>query len=312
MGGSFPSLGFDPAPGDLATAGQVTRGVADTARALEEISALLSGAADGAWRGQAAIAFRDLLSDEFRPKVTTAARSFGTAHRALDGWLDTMGSSQSRARSLEAQHAEAVRRARTAHAALAGIPEATAPAGAARTPEEASAESERLRARAAVSRSVSSADAEVERIERDARNLLHEYEDLGRQAAAGLQRAMDIAPDRAGLLAAARRRRGRSAVDEIDEYAGRSVRPVWSRLLEEWRRCWTCSATSPGCSAPSAVCWPGFRACRSPRRVLAGVGLLGTGARYLAAVGETGSFAEALTDGEFLMDAAGVALGVGA
>lgn len=310
MGGSFPSLGFDPAPGDLATAGQVVRGVADTARALEEISALLSGAADGAWRGQAAIAFRDLLSDEFRPKVTTAARSFGTAHRALDGWLDTMGSSQSRARSLEAQHAEAVRRARAAHAALAGIPEATAPAGAARTPEEASAESERLRARAAVSRSVSSADTEVERIERDARNLLHEYEDLGRQAAAGLQRAMDIAPTEPGFW----QRLAddvRTTLDTIDEYVADLVEGA-VEFLEEFAPLLDVIGDLAGMLG--AVCgvlaWiPGLQIFAGAALVL---GALAMGAHYLAAVGESGSFAEALTDGEFLMDAAGVALGVGA
>jgi hypothetical protein len=310
VGGSFPSLGFDPAPGDLAVAGQVTRGVADTARALEEISALLSGAADGAWRGQAAIAFRDLLDDEFRPKVTTAAASFEAARRALDDWLDTMGSSQSRARSLEAQHADAVQRARSAHATLVGLPEATPPAGATRTPEEASAESERLRARAAVSRSVASADAEVDRIERDARNLLNEYEDLGRQAAARLQQAIDIAPSEPGFWQRLADDVG-AAIDEIDEFAD-DLGDRLVGLLEEWAPFLDLFADLAGLlgAIGSALAWiPGLNVLGGALLV---VGLLGTAAHYLAAVGETGGFAEALTDGDFLMDAAGLALGAGA
>ena len=310
MGGSFPSLGFDPAPGDLATAGQVTRGVADTARALEEISTLLAGAADGAWRGQAAVAFRDLLDDEFRPKVTTAASSFHAAGRALAGWLDTMGASQSRARSLENQHAEAVRRARSARAALAGLPESAPPAGGARTPEEASAESERLRARAAVSRSVSSADAEVDRIERDARNLLHEYEDLGRQAAAGLQRAMDIAPTEPGFWQRLADDVG-AAIDEIDEFAD-DLGDRLAGLLEEWAPFLDQFADVVGMlgAIGSVLAWvPGLNVLGGALLI---IGAIGMAVRYLAAVGETGSFAEALTDGDVLMDAAGLALGAGA
>ena len=307
MSGDFPSLGFDPAPGDLATAGQVAQAVADTARALAEISVLLSGAADGAWRGQAAIAFRDLLDDEFRPKVTTAARSFDVAHRALDDWLDTMGSSQSRARSLEAQHVDAVRRARSAHAALASVPEATPPVGATRTPEEASAESERLRARAAVSRSVSSADAEVDRIERDARNLSDEYEDLGRQAAARLQRAMDIAPTEPGFWQRLADDVG-AAVDAIDDFAD-DLGDRLVELLEELAPLLDLFADIAGFVGMigSVLAWiPGLHILGGALLI---IGALGAGARYLAAVGETGSFAEALTDGDFLMDAAGLALG---
>jgi hypothetical protein len=309
VGGSFPSLGFDPAPGDLATAEQVTRGVADTAVALEEISTLLSGAAAGAWRGQASIAFRDLLDDEFRPRVTTAARSFDTARQALDGWLDTMRSSQSRARSLEAQHAEAVHRARAAHVALASIPEATPPAGATRTPEEASVETERLRARATVSRSVASADAEVERIERDARKLLDEYEDLGRAAAARMQRAIDIAPTEPGFW---QRLAGdmRAAIDVIDDFLDDAG--DWAiGFLEELAPMLDLFADLAGLlgAVGSLLVWiPGLNCLGGALLV---VGALGTAARYAAAVGETGSFAEALTDGDFLMDAAGLALGAG-
>lgn len=310
MVGSFPSLGFDPAPGDLAAAGQVTQEVADTARALAEISALLSGAADGAWRGQAAIAFRDLLDDEFRPKVAIAARSFEAAHRALGDWLDTMGSSQSRARSLEAQHVDAALRARSAQAALANVPEATPPAGATRTPDEASAESERLRARAAVGRSAASADAEVDRVERDARTLLEEYEDLGRQAAARLQRAMDIAPTQPGFW----QRLAddvRAAIDVIDDFADK-LEDLSIGLLEKWAPFLDLLADFAGLlgAIGSVLAWiPGLNALGGALLI---VGALGTGARYLAAVGETGSFAEALTDGDFLMDAAGLALGAGA
>jgi hypothetical protein len=306
----FASLGFDPAPGHLATAAQVTRGVADTARALEEIAALLPGAAQGAWRGRAAIAFRDLLSHEFRPKVDTAARSFQAARRALEDWLETMRSSQVRARSLEAQHVEAVRRARSAHAALSGIPGATPPAGAAPTLHEAQTEAERQRARTAASRSASAADADVDHIEREARALLAEYEEFGRQVASRLQRATEIAPDEPGFwqrladdVSAALVEVGTFAGD-LDDHA--------LQFLEEVAPLLRVIGDMAGLLS-SVLGVLAFVPCLQFLALPALlVGLVALLADYGAAAGETGSFAEALTDGDVLMSAVGLVLGLGA
>lgn len=307
MSGSFPSLGFDPAPGDVDAATHVVDGVAQTARALEEISAVLSGAADGAWRGQAAVAFRELLSDEFRPKVDAAARSFQGARRALDGWLDTMRASQSRARSLERQHAEAVRRAGAAHATFAGLPGQTAPTGTPATPDEAQAEADRAQARSRADRAVSTADAEVDRIEREARDLLHEYEELGRQAASRLQHAMDIAPDEPGFWQRLAEGVG-AALEALEELA--SDLGDWAlQMLEELAPLLELIGDIAGMLSTVL----GFLAFVPALQILAVPALLlalvALGSGYLATAGKKGSLTDALTDGDVLMDAVGVVIG---
>jgi hypothetical protein len=157
---------------------------------------------------------------------------------------------------------------------------------------------------------VSSAEAEVDRIERAARNLLDEYEDMGRLAAARLQRAMDIAPTEPGFwqrladdVAA--------AIDAIDDFAD-DLGDWLVERLEELAPLLDLLADIAGLVGMigSVLAWiPGLNVLGGALLIIAA---LGAGARYLAAVGETGSFAEALTDGDFLMDAAGLALGVGA
>ncbi|MGY2065436.1 hypothetical protein [Blastococcus sp. SYSU DS0619] len=310
MSDRFPSLGFDPAPGDVAAAGQVAAGVTGAGQVLERISAVLTGAADGEWRGSAAVAFRDLLSDEFRPKVETAARSFTEAGRALHDWLDTMHAGQRRARALEAEHAAAVRRAQAAHAGYAAIPAAAPASDAPPTPEQAAAETERLRARAAAGRAAGTADAEVERIAGEARTLLAGYEQAGREAAGRLQRAMDIAPDAPGFWSRLAEE-VTTALAEVQEFAD-DFRDGLVQSLEEYAPLLdligdVASLLSTACGFLAFV--PGLQLLAVPALVLGAVSM---GFHYLSAVGNTGSFAEALTDGTVLMDAAGLVLGLGA
>ncbi|MGY2082760.1 hypothetical protein [Blastococcus sp. SYSU DS0539] len=310
MSDRFPSLGFDPAPGDVAAAGQVAAGVAGAARVLERISAVLTGAADGEWRGSAAVAFRDLMSGEFRPRVETAARSFDEASRALHDWLDTMHAGQRRARALEAEHAAAVRRAAAAHATYAALPAAAVDAGAPPTPEQAAAGTERLRARAAAGRTAGTADAEVERLAGEARALLAGYEQAGREAAGRLQRAMDIAPAEPGVWSRLAEN-VTTALAEIEEVAD-DLRDVLVEVLDACAPLLDLIGDLAGLLG--TVC--GFLAFVPGLQSLAGgavvLGVLALALHYLSAVGNTGSFTEALTDGTVLMDAAGLVLGLGA
>ncbi|WP_347059609.1 hypothetical protein ABC795_03955 [Blastococcus sp. HT6-30] len=308
MNGSFASLGFDPAPGDVGSAAQVAAGVTGAARALEEISAVLTGAAGGEWRGSTAVAFRELLSGELRPRVEAAARSFDEASRALHDWLDTMHAGQRRARALEAEHAEAVRRAHAAHASYAAVPAAAAPGGTP-TAEQASAEADRLRARAVAGRSAGAADAEVDRITREARALLAGYEQSGREVAGRLQRAMDVVPDEPGFWAGLAEDVG-AVLAVVGEVAD-GLRDVLVEVLDRLAPLLDvvgdlAGLLSTACGLLAFV--PGLQVLAGPAVAL---GVLAAGAHHLAAVGETGSFTEALTDPAVLMDAVGVALGVG-
>ena len=98
----YPTLGFDPTPGDVSAAREVAATTRSTAASLEQISDVLSGVGKGEWRGKAAQAFRDLMDDDFAPKVQTAAHAFDGAARALGQWVGELGSYQSRTRRLDA------------------------------------------------------------------------------------------------------------------------------------------------------------------------------------------------------------------
>ena len=67
----------------MSAAREVAATTRSTAASLEQISDVLSGVGKGEWRGKAAPALRDLMDDEFAPKVQTAAQAFDGAARAL-------------------------------------------------------------------------------------------------------------------------------------------------------------------------------------------------------------------------------------
>jgi hypothetical protein len=77
------------------------------ATALNEIANVLHGAADGEWRGEAAVAFRDLLDDDLRPKIDRARDAFDDGHRHISSWSTDLSDYQRRARQLEADAAAA-------------------------------------------------------------------------------------------------------------------------------------------------------------------------------------------------------------
>lgn len=309
--GRFPSLGFDPAPGDQSVAAQVADSVGHTAQALDEIAALLTGAADGEWRGKAAIAFRHMLDHDFRPKVVTAAQSFDASQRALQDWLWTMRDSQSRAAGLERQHADAVQAARSAHAALAALPASAVPAGGPPpTPDQLRAEQDLADRRAAASGRANSADAEVRRLHDAAVQLAQSYERAGRDAANRLQHAMDLAPDEPGFWQRLADDVGK-VLDDIGHFAA-DIRDRMVDLLEQVAPLLQVIGDVAGLLSAALgllAFVPGLQFLAIPALVLGGVALL---SHYGAAVGRTGSFTKALTDKDVVMDAIGVVLGVGA
>ncbi|RBY94430.1 hypothetical protein DQ244_03705 [Blastococcus sp. TBT05-19] len=310
MSGEFPSLGFDPAPGDIAVAAQVAGSVSDAARALEEICAVLTGAADGEWRGQAATAFRDLLSDDLRPRVDSAARSFDAARLALHDWLDTMYSASGQALSLEARHAEAVRKARSAHATYAGIPAPAPSTGQPPTPEQQQTQAELSRARIQASTDAAAADAEVAGIEVEARDLSSEYEDKGRATASRLQHAMDIAPNEPGIWDRFVESLGNALGDLRDAiaYIGDRIIEVLEQLAPLLQFIGD-MASSLGALLSVLALFPGLQFLGGAALVLGVVALTG---HYLAAVGGTGSFVDAFSADGLMGDALGVVLGFGA
>lgn len=306
----YPTLGFDPTPGDTAEVAQVVRTMANVTSALNEIASVLHGAADGEWRGRAAVAFRDLLDDELRPKIDQARDGFGEAHRGLSSWSTAMAGFQGRARSLERSAAAAQAEADAARQALAALPDAPPPG--APPPDDPVAQRElddQARRRRQQSGALESARAEVERYRALARDLADDYEVRARSVADQLAQATGIAPDEPGWFD-----RLKASIGDFFDGLADWAADLADHLLEVLHE------IAPALQLIGDVLGlvsgilgllafiPGLQFLAIPALVLAGLALL---AHYGAAAGESGSFLDALTDPDVLLDSVGLVLGLG-
>lgn len=279
----FPALGFVPCPGDHAAVDKVSDSIRHTAVALGEIKKVLDGAAKGDWRGKAAIAFRELLDDDFRPKVVDAYDSFDKAKGVIQGWSGYMEDKQKKARSLEREAAEAK-----------------------------SAEKSRAKDGSGNEKKNSSTgdgdDTDpLEDVRKRARTLHADYEEEGRNAARRLQKAIDIAPNEPGFWDKLGEAIG-NALDSIADAAA-WLHDQAIELLGKLAPLLDLIGDIAGLlSAVTGLLAlvPGLQFLGAASLVLAGVAL---GAHYLSAVGTTGSFGKALLTKDVIMDAVGFGLG---
>ncbi|PJJ53580.1 hypothetical protein CLV56_3070 [Mumia flava] len=307
----YPTLGFDPAPGDVVAVDGLVLTLKNVSGALDEVANVLHGSADGRWRGKAAEAFRDLLDDELRPKVDDAHQAFGDAHRHLGSWATSLESYQRRAERLESDAAAAQQRADAAQATLDGLPAAPTPGAAPPDdPEEARRQREQQTRRTGARTDLGNADADVASARERARTLHGEYEQRGRDLARLLEGAVDIAPSEPGWLD----RIGDAIGDffeAIDDFLA-DIGDALIELLAEFAPLLALIGDIAGLLSTVLgllALIPGLQFLAVPALILGGVALL---SHYLAAVGETGSFLEALKDPAVIMDAVALALGGGA
>ncbi len=115
---SYPTLGFDPAPGTLASAEEVAEHVRTTAATIREAADVLGGVGQQDWQGETATAFHESMSEELTPQVATAAESFEAAAAALETWATSLAGFQQQAADLEAQAASALTAVESAAADL--------------------------------------------------------------------------------------------------------------------------------------------------------------------------------------------------
>ena len=301
----YPTLGFDPTPGDhtQVTALGSTLGV--VSRAMNEICNVLQGADDGEWRGEAARGFRNLLDDDVRPKVSEAAEAFEIAHRAVSDWAVSLGGFQSRARSLEARAAAAARDAEAARTALNGLP---APGG---TPPAADDEAAQAQARQdAADRTrhtgdLTAATGLLADLRAEAQRLHGDYEERGADAAASLRDAISIAPEEPGWFESAI-----DAVSNLFHELGELLADIGDWLMDRLEE------LAPYLEILGDICGIvatvlGFLAMIPGLQFLApfalGFAVAALALGYLAGVGESGSLLEPLTTKDFWMDALGVA-----
>lgn len=126
MGDLYPSLGFDPCPGDLAGYEALAAYATRSAAALAAAVRTLASAGSEQWRGQAADAFRAHTRVDVLPLASKAAESLSQAATALHDWSLTLAGLQSDARALD-QQAEPYQVQLTAALRSAGLPSTAQP-----------------------------------------------------------------------------------------------------------------------------------------------------------------------------------------
>lgn len=307
----YPTLGFDPSPGDTEAVSGIVMSLRNVYDAMNEIANVLHGADDGEWRGAAARAFRDLLDDDVRPKIDKSVSAFDGAYHAVSTWSTSLNGYQDRARTYERLAAAAQADADAAQTALTGLPDQPPPG----TPEpESQADKDKAKAddhtRTTKTTERDNALAIVDRYRGYARSMHDdEYGPTGKTAADKLQDAVDIAPSEPGWFS-----RAVSSIGDFFDAIGDAIADLGDLIIEGLH------AIAPLLQAIGDIAGllsgilgilsliPGLQFLAIPALILAGVALL---THYGARVGETGSFLKPFTEPQFWLDAASVALGAG-
>lgn len=306
----YPHLGLDPTPGDTWKVSDVARTLRRTSDALGEIRSVLHGAADGEWRGEAAIAFRDLLDDELRPKIDVTESAFSQAYRHIDTWATDLADFQRRARQLEEQARRAQEDLDAAQAALAALP--ADPGPGAQPPEDESERSQReadAAARRIHAGRASTASTGVQQARDDAVLLREEYEVRAGQITDLLAGAVDIAPAEPGWF--------ESAVDAVRNALGTLsdlIADLSDAVLEFLHKIaplleFVSELTGLLSTILGLLAFvPGLNWLAAPALALAAISFV-TG--YLADAGASGSWLEPMTTAEFWVGAGSLAIGFG-
>ncbi len=177
----YPTLGFDPAPGDVEAVLDAASTLRSIGRTLEDAATALDEPAVEDWRGATARAFGDLFDLEIKPVVDSSGTAIGDARSALDAWAGQLRDFQRRAVELEEEAARAQQRSAAASSELGDLP--SEPDAAAPSPE-----------RRAVASSISRADEVVVQQRADAEALLAEHAEAGTATARLLETAEQAAP----------------------------------------------------------------------------------------------------------------------
>ncbi|MET8011462.1 enoyl-CoA hydratase/isomerase family protein [Streptomyces sp. NPDC005271] len=98
---SFPNIGWDPTPGDAEETRNLARRIGGLASDLGTAVRELEQIETGAWKGKAAIAFSDHVSDDVKPLVKKSYESFHKTSRALYRWAKELQHFQDEADRLE-------------------------------------------------------------------------------------------------------------------------------------------------------------------------------------------------------------------
>lgn len=193
--GTYPALGFNPAPGNTGTVGSLAQNFLTVSGHLSHARDAMTkaGQAGGFWEGDAANAFHKDIG-KLPDYLDEATRSLGDAGRALDGWANDLSSMQRTAADYERQAEAALRQVNQAKS----NPDLNL-AGKHFDTDQALAEAQQ-KLNAATSQ-LNSAENELNSIREQAKRLFSQHQDLVKQVEDALNKAKDEAPDKPGLFA---------------------------------------------------------------------------------------------------------------
>ncbi|MDQ8708363.1 hypothetical protein RCO28_38790 [Streptomyces sp. LHD-70] len=190
-GGSFPALGFDPAPGQPAAVTTLAQDIHGTYTKLKAADDVLTGIikGTGGWTGIAADAFTAKVRE--LPKVLgEATGSFQRASHALTDWQDRLATMKQQAHEHENRAHQARTRLRDAEMNPDLNISGTFP------PDEAAQMQRRIDAAA---EQVNAASRDLEAIITEARELLTRHDEIAETVAQQIQKACEQAPDEPGF-----------------------------------------------------------------------------------------------------------------
>ena len=190
--GTYPALGFNPAPGNVGTVGSLASNFLTVSSHLQQArdAMLKAGQVGGFWEGDAANAFHNDLG-KLPDYLDKATQSLGEAGRALDGWANDLTSMQHTAADYERQAEDAVRQLNEAKSnpdlRLAGQEFDT---------QQALQEAQQ-RLDAAESQ-LNNAQGDLNAIRQQAGRLFSQHQELVKQVEDALNKAKDEAPHKPG------------------------------------------------------------------------------------------------------------------
>lgn len=192
--GSYPALGFDPAPGVVAkvmdvaaTLGQVA---GEMGQAYDDLTRL--GKPDGFWDGEGAQAFQETVG-EVPDYLDRAHRSLSGASETLRRWAEDLGTMQRQATDLEQEEEAAQARVRSAQA----NPDLRLAGQTFSDPVQLQQAQETL---GRAHQQLDTAQGDMDALRESANRLLAQHADLAGQVATALRKATDEAPDEPGLF----------------------------------------------------------------------------------------------------------------
>src|SRR5690606_4917568 len=190
----YEHIGYDPAPGDHTVTGSLATGLTGGHETLERVTFLLASVNECEWFGEPAIAFRSMLHDDFRPKVSEAEGAFRKAAGALETWATKLSTFRTDANDLDRRLGEAKAARDAAERRYHGSEDLPRPDDDATDAEHQRYE-QNARERGQAREALDSAQQHVDGVWREIEQLVRSYDAASRTLLDEFDTAAAMAPD---------------------------------------------------------------------------------------------------------------------